>query len=60
MIGDVTGSGIMNAFELYDTTNESETYTFCYLPGRDEPCVPKDIKITVIITKNVRDNSEFK
>jgi hypothetical protein len=59
-LNDVVSTGIMDASDMYDTNNESETYTFCYLPGRNEPCVPDDIKVTVIITKNVRDNSEFK
>jgi hypothetical protein len=59
-IDNIKLSGVMNASELYNTANESETYTFCYLPGRNELCMPKDIQITVIITRSVKDNSEFK
>jgi hypothetical protein len=59
MIADVTRAGVMNAFELYDTANESETYTFCYLPRGNEPCISENIKITVVITRNVKNNSEF-
>jgi hypothetical protein len=53
---EIEKTGIMNAFELYNTANEFEEYTFCYNPGQNEgnTCISSDkIQIKIIITKIV-------
>jgi hypothetical protein len=60
-IREIELSGIMNAFELFNTNNENETYVFRYQPGREKDCLPAEkMQITVIITKDVQKDSEFK
>jgi hypothetical protein len=66
VIEEIQLSGVMNAFGLFTRTNESgtnesETYTFCYLPGKDDTCLQKkQMEITIIVTKNIQENSTFK
>ncbi|MDR1593285.1 MAG: hypothetical protein LBS43_02215 [Prevotellaceae bacterium] len=55
----IEDTGIMNAYELFDTTKESETYTFRYLPVGNGSCVSDNMEITIIVTKNVENDSEF-
>jgi hypothetical protein len=48
---------IMDAFSSYDVANESETYTFRYLPQRDDTsCISDRAIITIIVTKDVEQN----
>jgi hypothetical protein len=55
-LDNIEATGIMNAFELFDTTKESETYTFRYLPDlTKDTCVKKEAEITVVVTKYVED-----
>jgi hypothetical protein len=52
-------NGVMNASAVFNQNNASETYTFGYLPGRSEDCIPEDdMQITVVITKYVEDSVE--
>jgi hypothetical protein len=52
--------GIMNAYNLYDDAHESEAYTFCYVRGADDLCVPTNMQIEIIVTRDVAKKSEFK
>jgi hypothetical protein len=51
---------IMDAFASYDEANESETYTFRYIPLKNDTCVTDNMQITIVVTKDVEKNSEFK
>ncbi|MDR0605758.1 MAG: hypothetical protein LBG80_15805 [Bacteroidales bacterium] len=50
---------IMNAFASYDTANESEIYTFKYIPNANDACVRDNMQITIVVTKNIEAGSEF-
>jgi hypothetical protein len=56
----VESTGIMNASALFDSSKDSEVYEFCYLPGRDDSCVSGKTSVTITVTKNVKEDSEFK
>jgi hypothetical protein len=53
-------TGILNAFESYDEANSSQTYTFCYNKTPDDVCVKNNMQITIVVTKDVKTDSEFK
>jgi hypothetical protein len=53
MLNSIETTGIMNARGLFDTTKESETYTFCYLPSGDDICVSDNVTVTVIVTRDI-------
>jgi hypothetical protein len=52
-------TGVMNAYELFDTSKESETYKFRYLPSNNDPCVSDKVEITIIVTKETGNDPEY-
>jgi hypothetical protein len=56
----VEQTGIMNAYKLFDPNSESETYTFRYLPAGNNSCVSNKMEVTIIVTKDINTDSEFK
>jgi hypothetical protein len=56
---EMIDDNIMDASASFDIANESETYTFKYIPKGDEPCVKENMQITIIVTKDIRKDSEF-
>jgi hypothetical protein len=57
LLDNIETTGIMNAYELFDRSKESETYTFCYLPSNN-PCVSEKITVTIIVTKDIEREKE--
>jgi hypothetical protein len=57
-ISEIESSGIMNAFELYNKEHKMEKYIFRYQSGSEE-CVPRNMQITIIITRDIEKDSEF-
>jgi archaellin len=55
-------TGTLDANAIFDKDkNESETYKFGYIPGRNDVCLKNmdNIVITITVTKNVKSSSSF-
>jgi hypothetical protein len=52
-LSSVEETGIMDAHALFNPTNESETYTFCY-QSINNSCVSSKMEVTVIVTRDVK------
>jgi hypothetical protein len=63
MKGD--NGSIMDAYESFkkndsNDDDESQTYTFCYMPPSNDTCVSRIVEITIQVTRNIENNTDFK
>jgi hypothetical protein len=59
----MTEPNVMDAHASFDEANESETYVFRYVPsggGTNDTCVRDNMQITIVVTKYIENESEFK
>jgi hypothetical protein len=60
VLDGIKQNGKINVSTLFNEANDSETYTFGYLPNTNSnSCVSNKMKITIIVTKNVKEDSQF-
>jgi hypothetical protein len=59
LLNAIESTGIMNAFELFDPSKESENYTFRYLPSSTDTCVSDKVEITITVTKEIGNNPDY-
>jgi hypothetical protein len=56
----ISKSGKLDMASLFNPANEREVYNFCYTSGPTDICIKGKMEITVVLTRNVEKNSEFK
>jgi hypothetical protein len=61
VLDNIKQNGKLNAFDLFNTDHESETYTFGYLPYANggSSCVSNDMKVTITVTRDIKEDSKF-